>query len=387
MGRTRSRFAPTTWARRLVLVGVLLSACGTADAEGVSTPASQGSTSATRVESPTRDPMLWPFASTSIWNMPIGSDAHLTPANLEASREIGNFQEEDIVVLAPNAPMTDVLTSNADWDPTRDRCLPEPERIVVDRVPIPPGFLTEPQLGSTDNNAAAILGSDGRTLHQSQPLVLCSSGAATSHYRAADTDLYGDGIIGSHGGSRLSALGGTIRLGELVPDGIIRHAMKIVMDPRYFHYDTTDPTPGYRWPASTADGYASVSYTGGNPALEMGSLLVLPADFNVESLHTEPARIIARAARDYGMYVVDSAGFDAYSLATEWSPNGRVASEFQRVWGMPYVQEDLTNPWSLDMATIVTHLSIVTNNRPEAPGGGGTPRVPMAPPLIDPALR
>ena len=139
------------------------------------------------------------------------------------------------------------------------------------------------------DNAAAILRPNGRTLHQSQPVVRCSNGTATTHYRFDDADIYGDGIAGAHGGSGLSALGGTIRLGELMPHGSIPHALKIVIEPRCYHYDPADASPGFRWPASTADGHASLTYTGREPALEMGSLLALPTDFDVDSLRTEPA--------------------------------------------------------------------------------------------------
>ena len=367
----------------LVLL-LLVSACAASRTPGsdanTGTRVPPGSTHAALA----RDPLLWPFASTSIWNMPIGTGAEFVPAQIEASKQIGNFAEEEIIILEADAPMVDLLESHADWDRSRDRCTPEPSRAVVDRVPIPTDFLTEPKLGATDDNAAAILRPDGRTLHQSQPVVRCANGVATSHYRFDDADLYGDGIIGAHGGSALSALGGTIRLGELLPGAKIRHALKIVILPRYYHYNRDDATPGFRWPASIADGHASGTYTGREPALEMGSLLALPADFDLRTLRTEPARIIARAARDYGIYVVDTAGFDSYSIAIEWSPNGRVLDEFQRAWDMPFVQEDLSHPWSQDLAMIVTHLAVVTNNRPETPGGGGTPRVPIAPPLILP---
>lgn len=169
-----------------------------------------------------------------------------------------------------------------------------------------------------------------------------------------------------------------------MPNGSIRHALKIVIQPRYYHYDPADASPGFRWPASTADGHASLTYTGREPALEMGSLLALPPDFDVDSLRTEPARIVARAARDYGIYVVDSAGFDSYALGIEWSPTGRLIDEFQSTWSMPFVQQDLAHPWSTDLAALITHLAVVANNRPDAPGGGGTPRVPLAPSLVVP---
>ncbi len=372
----------TASAGPLLLLACILATSCTSPSNG-----STGTTSPMRSStsmSSVRDPRLWPFASTSIWNMPIGGEAQLVPAHIAASAQIGNFAEEEVIVLEPHAPMVDLLESDADWNPARDRCVPEPGHVVIDRVPIPTGFVTEPKLGTTDDHAATVLRPDGRTLHQSQPLVRCSNGTATTHYRFDDGDLYGDGVAGAHGGSGLSALGGTIRLGELVPHGTIHHALKIVIQPRYYHYDRAESSPGFRWPATTADGHASLTYTGQEPALEMGSLLALPPDFDLDALKTEPARIIARAAKDYGIYVVDSAGFDSYSLAIEWRPFGRVIDEFQREWSMPFVQEDLSHPWSTDLAAIVTHLAVVANNGPEAPGGGGNPRVPLAPALAAP---
>jgi hypothetical protein len=79
-------------------------------------------------------------------------------------------------------------------------------------------------------------------------------------------------------------------LGELVPGGRIRHALKIAIHGSYLHY-ASDETPGYRWPASAADAVASTCYTGANPQLEMGALLALPASFEIEALGTEPAKI------------------------------------------------------------------------------------------------
>src|SRR3989442_5508548 len=96
---------------------------------------------------------------------------------------------------------------------------------------------------------------DGRTLTQGQPLARCTAGGPATMWWSVTNDLYGTGIDGGHGGSGLSSLGGTIRLGELVPGGVIRHVMKMnLYGLNNYYYGTTQ---GYRWPASQADGCAS----------------------------------------------------------------------------------------------------------------------------------
>jgi hypothetical protein len=42
------------------------------------------------------------------------------------------------------------------------------------------------------------------------------------------------------------------------------------------------------------------------------------------------------------------------------------------------------SPWARDMDKIFLNLHIVVNNTPETIGGGGEPRVPLAPELIEP---
>src|SRR4029077_14340903 len=67
-----------------------------------------------------RDPLKWPFASTSIWNMPIGSGAQYEDAKIPAIFEDPNPPADaslwasmpsvdwDIIVLTPTAPLTDI---------------------------------------------------------------------------------------------------------------------------------------------------------------------------------------------------------------------------------------------------------------------------------------
>ena len=327
----------------------------------------------------TRYVYQWPFAQDSIWNTPIGSNAQYVSAGIGAPTQKGMTADEDVIVLTPEAPLTPVYRNNVGWSDSTPgaRCSIQGDKITD--LPIPPDFLVKHRSG-TPNMSAAVLKSDGRTLHQSQPFHRCEEGKyATSKYTFPEADIYGDGIKGAHGGSGMSSLGGTIRVGELVPNGVIHHALKLnLYGNKYLAYND-DGTPGYRWPAVKADSYAQKSYGGVVPELEMGALLALKPDFDLNSLNTEPGRIIAQAFQDYGGYVVDDTAWDVYALETEISPEGRVLENFLQTWGFRFTETSLEHPWSVDMRTIFTNLQVVDNNAPNQIGGGGKPRQTLAP--------
>lgn len=346
-----------------------------------------------------RDPLAWPFAANSIWNMPIGSGAVYVPARIPPSGAMGMTEDEDILILTPDAPLVDVVENTAGWDKDKRRCATLTAKILF-RAPIPAGFSTDPgYMGQTPNMGAAILMADGKTLKQTQPFHRCGpGGTATSQYLFPDVDITGSGIPGAHGGSGMSAIGGTLRLGELVPGGVIRHVMKVnLYAARNLAYND-DGSRGYRWPALNADGYAAGTYRGQVPPLEMGALLALRPEFAVDALRTEPGRILARAFRDYGAYVVDDTAWDVYGMETEWSPKGRLLDEFKAAWGWDFTNGTKSTctdasqacQWAKDMADLFTALHVVDNNSPTSIGGGGTPRQPLAPPfgpgtsLLDP---
>ncbi len=165
----------------------------------------------------------WPFAQNSIWNMPIGSNAVYLPAGIGAPGAWSMTVDEDILILAPDAPLQDVLKHNAGWsDRLRCESILDPQEVLIANVPIPSSFSTDPDYnGLRPNHSAALLRPDGRTIVQTQPFHVCGAGgAAVSQFRPPDEDiLSGDGIRGAHGGSGMSSIGGTLRLGELVPDG------------------------------------------------------------------------------------------------------------------------------------------------------------------------
>lgn len=330
----------------------------------------------------TRDILKQPFASTSIWNMPIGSAAQYVPANMSASWSDPYasmpFPDEDVIILKPTAPLVDVREST--WD--GNRCNVIGTRVFA-RVPIPTNF-TNPS--SNHNMASGILMPNGRTIVNVQPLTRCAvGGVATSIVRWPDSDIYGDGIDGAHGGSGMSSLGGTLRLGELRPGSQgPRHALKLTVFMGEGHKCTTFANC-YRWPARTADGYALSRYGAARPgpvAFKMGALLALPPSINIGSLglETEPGRQIAWTMQNYGGYVVDDSYGGQFGITTEVGPDGRFISQFKADYGIDFWQR--TNggsPWMRDIQRIVRALHIVDNNSAQSIGGGGNPRQSLLP--------
>lgn len=178
-----------------------------------------------------RDPKVWPFRSSSIWNTPIGSAARYVPAGIEQASSITNDP----------AYFTDLSTMNAD-DYTSYRLLtPNGQRngnnvgrcqgttdlgpVLFPKNMIVPDGTVQPY--STPNNVTAVVQPDGRSIQQIQPLARCTAGANVHGYRAREDDLYGDGTYGAHFGSGLSSIGGAIRPGELTDELPIRHALQL----------------------------------------------------------------------------------------------------------------------------------------------------------------
>jgi hypothetical protein len=337
----------------------------------------------------TRNPVKWPFSSESVWNMPIGDGAQYVPANLPKVKGPIVASDENILILTPSAPLMDVVTSDAGWDKKRSRCGEAQRSQVRYQIPVPAEFVTDPGFeGLTPNHAAAILMPDGRTIRQTQPFHVCGGFSVTA-YDFNPVDLYSEGRIGAHGGSGLSAVGGTIRIGELVKGGAIRHAMKFELNAGQLLSYPADGSPGFRWPAVQSDVYAASGYKGSNPLMEMGTLLALPRDFQVKNLKSDAGRIMASALQDYGAYIVDDTDYDVYAFATEWGPDGRTNDEMQRVFGhrfssaKPPSCTDTTPEclWAQDMESVILSLAIVTNSEQASPGGPGVRVTRCAPSL------
>lgn len=368
----------------------------------------------------TRDVLKQPFASDSIWNTAIGAGAQFVPSGLSPNpgQHLG-FPNDDPdiswadmphldkehIILRPEAPITSVeytsvgIGTGNKCNPTNDQPGSSP---LPYEVPIPAGYVVPSNNG---NGCATILAADGRTLKQMQPFARCTAGgvATTKHTQFGDGDLYKDGRIGAHGGSRLSALGGTIRLNELSPGARPpRHAIKInVYSQEVFH--DCGPDVGitcFRWPAAVADGAAPNQYgiaPGINPPLgmKMGALVAIPPSVDIAALglRTDPGRQLAWTLQNYGAYIVDSTGGPAFGLNVEDGADGskqaQFAAEYAGYVGQPGDPQGLTlnsrvrskSDWRRDIQTLVSNLWLVDNSAENAVGGGGLPRQAFPPPL------
>src|SRR5213594_3051276 len=386
--RSRSSWILLAFVLTAILVATSLSALAGSPTAPDSAPVSSASASATG-----RVAMLWPFSRDSIWNLPIGANAVYVPGNIKKPTASGMTTDVDVLILTPTAPITPVYLNSDAWS-GGSRCNAQSIDPLFS-APIPTNFVVHgagsgnPD-GTTPNYSTAILAADGHTLIQGQPMARCTSnGTATMWWYQEKEDLLGTGNSGAHGGSMLSSLGGVIRLGELVPGGTIRHALKVNLFGADNYYSGSG---GYRWPATTADGCAPGCYGGSVPALRMGSLLALPPSVDVNSmgLETDAAKILAHAFQDYGGYTVDDAAWSVYAVATEYSPSGKVDDEFGAAWGFPISPASRDVPWARDMDRIFGALNVVDNwnqamwtqvsaSNGTQGAGGGAPRVSWAP--------
>lgn len=307
--------------------------------------------------------------------MPIGSGATYVPAEIGSTGGI-TVDEEYWLVTDTSMPLRPFYT-NATFGP--GRC--ETATYQFD-IRIPDGFVVgDASFGNTPNAVAAILLPDGRTIEQMNPISRCEAGGPlVAGWRAATVDIYGPGTLGGHGGSHLSSIGGSLRLGELTGSTPIRHALKVNL---YGHRFLSQAQNGYRWPATAADELAlgdpgdPDSYAGDVPALRMGSLLALPPDLDIASLGltTEAATKLAWTLQNYGAYVVDDTSWNVHAIDAEVG----VAEEFEAAYG--FGMQASSGSWYEDMMTIFGALAVVDNNGPGAVGGGGAPLQPLAPPI------
>jgi hypothetical protein len=353
----------------------------------------------------TRDWRTWPFSDRSPWNHPIGSGATFAPVAQLASYPasinhdgrwtvavyVATAQDPEVTMLLGPAWGTQSLWSyldrggrNCHLSATTEQALlrnaaptlafdgnyystiatPDDSRWLLPpryqkardafrgtfRMPV--GACPSPD----SDSFMAVFQPDGWVIDIFATVV--TSRGSVLGTMASTIDAHGDGTGWWNGrrASMLPSFAGLIRAGELAT-GRIPHALAVQVPARLL-------TEQAVWPAYAFD--RNAGYSG---LLPMGTLLAIPAAIDIERLGLSTAgKVIARAAQDYGVYIVDRGGSGINFMAELGDPDIR--------W------ERSTEPaWWQDIETIKNLLQRVTNNGPSSVGGGGTPRAPFAPPF------
>jgi hypothetical protein len=336
----------------------------------------------------TRDARTWPFSRDSIWNMPIGEGAQYVPSGLGPAAHAG--LDPDLTFVSSETSTWRPLFRPGSWENRCGGALESEQRGAIrleDAVFVAD---TTKDPFQTPNNSAEIVQPDGRTLVQLEPMARCEASGSVHGYRTTDADLYGAGLWGGHLGSGLSN-GGTIRQGELLGEGPIRHALKVKLwGAKWLSYDRSSQTKGFRWPAIRSDfnagnpqpglGYGTLEPSKSKPNLEMvmGSLLAIPPNVSFESLGLKQnhkafrlARKLFDALQNYGAYIDDDAFWDAHYFGAEYG----VEDELRQVYNLKLSDPEVLEVWN----ALFTRLHVVKNNTPSSVGGGGTRRAPLAP--------
>ncbi len=325
-----------------------------------------------------RDPWLWPFSQTSIWNMPIGSGAVYEPANLGAAAHVG-ADIQIILELRATDPERRALGSSA-WGP--GRCDSVNDLSFKLRVPdnwIVPDAGSSPY-GLTPNSNFAFRLPNSDMVFEGPKVARCQAGGPVFFpdwmvwpNNRKQQNIKGDGLKGGgQGASGMSALGGTIRLGAWTSAEPIRHAIKInPWAAKYCYYSSQ--IPGYKWPAISADNYAAAEYKGTNTKVVMGGLFAIPPGVTEESLTltTIPGKKLFFTLQNYGVYFTEDAAWDTWDIIVERDAE----LEFQSAFGFSMS----SNTWKNELNKLMQALHVITNNTPATIGGGGTPLQPLAP--------
>lgn len=325
-----------------------------------------------------RDPWLWPFSQNSIWNTPIGENAEYEPAGLEPAANVG-VDIQHFLELDKNDPLRPVLGSTV-WGP--GRCEGTQSIGISFNVKddwIVPDAGNSPY-GLTPNSNFAFRLPESDMVFEGSMVSRCIEGGPVympDWMKYPDNrkyqDIMGDGLSGGgQGASGMSALGGTIRLGELVNDEPVRHALKInPWAEKYCYYSQS--IPGYKWPAKSADNYASEGYKGTDPLIVMGTLFAIPPDVTEESLEltTIPGRKLFFTMQNYGVYFTEDAAWDTWDIILERDAE----IEFKEKYGFSMS----SSTWRIELNKLMKALQIVVNNSPSGIGGGGQALQPLAP--------
>ncbi len=311
----------------------------------------------------TRDPSQIPFDSTSVFNLPLGSgakwqyNAQLAGAGIFVNR-VGNYNQNIYSSRASDPLVT--VTVNGTWgSPARTY------RLHIPRGAVPSG----PFPG---DNPIAIDDTSTHTWYSFGQFAWKSSKTATAAAGSAEPD-YGSGI--EFGNSNWTGGVGTLRQSDLEA-GAINHMLRIVLDfgmLKSWSPTSTKVLAPYAWPQTEEDGFAlsgngNPRYTGTVP---YGVTIGIPANaVEPDAIKADRgADMLWRALREHGAMVRDSG----------LCPNLVVLQTDQDV----SPADPLLKGMEQHGHEIMSQARILINQGPASVNGGGTPIVPLIPPLAD----
>lgn len=304
------------------------------------------------MSTPARTPWEQPFASTSPWNIGIGTNAQWESSSNAAVQTLDSLSGE-INVTSWSMPIY-VGTAS------------DPEVTITDASGVVP-----PQTLHVPLDAVPAAGSDGNMsfFDETQPDKVWSywdvtfnngtdpSGGLTAGLGSV-FDSTGDGFSApsySPNQSDNNYVGGVITPYDL-DNGSIDHMLRVAISrnalemPNGSNYYTSN----IPWPDDHVDFDGPSTYTGDIPA---GSTFGIPASVNLSSLGlSQGGMMLATALQDYGAIWKDSGGSNQITFYGEPSDNGN----------------PLMGEMQSDLSKIIPYLSIMTNQGPESVNGGGS---------------
>lgn len=240
-----------------------------------------------------------PFSADSPWNIrplnPVLGSAEIPtalyfPTVQEGSYSVGVFQasnsDQPMVVLGP-------VGSAGIWDPDSERFQVS---VTIPRWPAS----TTPASGSDGH--ADIVDATAGVVHSFHKLQLVDGQWRASQYGWSKLNGRGWGDASHYfQGARASGAptsGGLIRTHEINDgDTMYRHALAMSLS-----NNGLASSPIYTFPATSSDTDAATANTG---AIPMGSLMMLPSDFDTSTISNLDLRKVAETLKTYGSYVVD----------------------------------------------------------------------------------
>lgn len=301
-----------------------------------------------RRRSATRVAWLWPFATSSFWNTPIGDGATYEAAGDVAT---ANLLDTQFGIALNGDRWSHPIYRAAASDPviTMSEVDNSPRTITFQAVP--DSAPSEPPLSESGDCNWHQVQPDGQFCYESWRAEWTGPTTLNCGYNVR-VDLFGDGRTGAraYGGA---AIGGLVRKHE-VDNRVIPHAISIAL-----HNNQLKSGPV--WPARLQDSNGATNYAGQVP---MGSHVAIPQSVNLTTLGLNAdALALATALQLYGGYITARSGNDAMYVEP--------GSNATRVTAMRN-----------QIALLKSQLRVVTNSSQTNPGGPGNRLAPLAPTVV-----